>query len=168
VRVELAPLLREVVSLLEPLANKESVSLAVHAPEAPIVVAADAGRLQQVFTNLVVNGLHAMKGRPGPLDVRLARVMRAVPGEPGTPRKAFAAVTFEDHGAGIAEEHLDRIFEPFFTTKDVGEGTGLGLSVSLGIVEEHGGAIDVTSELSVGTKFTVVLPIAEAEEARPS
>lgn len=166
--VELAPLLREVVTLLEPLAHKEAVTLTVHAPEAPVIIAADAGRLQQVFTNLVVNGLHAMKGRPGSLDVRLARVMRASPGEPGAPRKAFAAITFEDHGAGIAPEHLGRIFEPFFTTKEVGEGTGLGLSVSLGIVEEHGGAIDVTSEPSVGTKFTVVLPLAEAQEARPS
>ncbi|MBK7704039.1 MAG: hypothetical protein IPI34_14705, partial [bacterium] len=66
-----------------------------------------------------------------------------------------------DRGQGIAAQDLPRIFDPFFTTKATGEGTGLGLSISLGIVEAHGGAIDVVSEPGAGTTFTVTLP-AEA------
>jgi signal transduction histidine kinase len=67
-------------------------------------------------------------------------------------------VAVADQGEGIAAEYLEQIFEPFFTTKDVGEGTGLGLSIAYGIVEEHGGWIEVTSELGQGSCFTVFLP----------
>jgi signal transduction histidine kinase len=69
------------------------------------------------------------------------------------------AVDFEDTGPGIAPEHRDRIFDPFFTTKPEVSGTGLGLSVSLGIVQSHGGRLDVVSELGRGSTFTVTLPI---------
>jgi signal transduction histidine kinase len=64
-----------------------------------------------------------------------------------------------DNGTGIRDEHLTRLFEPFFTTKSVGDGSGLGLSISYGIVERHGGHIDVSSTLGEGTCFTVVLPL---------
>jgi signal transduction histidine kinase len=70
-------------------------------------------------------------------------------------------ITVEDTGIGIAEENLDRIFDPFFTTKPVGQGTGLGLSVTYGIVEQHGGTIEVESAVSIGTRFTIRLPVAE-------
>jgi two-component system NtrC family sensor kinase len=66
-----------------------------------------------------------------------------------------------DTGCGIPPEHLDRIFDPFFTTKEVGEGTGLGLSISHGIVERHGGRIEVESTPGQGTVFRVVLPVME-------
>jgi signal transduction histidine kinase len=66
-----------------------------------------------------------------------------------------------DTGGGISEKHRQRLFEPFFTTKDVGEGTGLGLSVSLGIVREHGGWISVASTPGVGSCFSVFLPSGE-------
>jgi two-component system NtrC family sensor kinase len=72
------------------------------------------------------------------------------------------AVSVSDTGQGIAPEILDRIFDPFFTTKAAGEGTGLGLSVSLGIVQEHGGRISVESQVGRGSTFTVWLPIAPA------
>ena len=72
----------------------------------------------------------------------------------------------EDQGAGIAPEHLTHVFEPFFTTKDVGEGTGLGLSVAWGIVRDHGGWIDVESEPGRGSRFTVLLHPAHTA-ARP-
>ena len=67
-----------------------------------------------------------------------------------------------DHGEGISPEIIDQIFEPFFTTKQVGEGTGLGLSIAYGIVQEHGGWIDVRSELGKGSCFSVYLPIEVA------
>jgi two-component system NtrC family sensor kinase len=109
----------------------------------------------------VVNGMQAM-GECGRLTVRLARRHGVPPvdvdGAPGE----YATVTVEDEGAGIVPEHLARIFEPFFTTKDVGEGTGLGLSVAYGIVREHGGWIDVQSRPGQGSRFTVFLqPAAE-------
>jgi signal transduction histidine kinase len=67
-------------------------------------------------------------------------------------------IRIEDSGSGIAEQDRDRIFEPFFTTKDPGEGTGLGLTVSYGIVSDHGGRIEVESEQGRGSAFTVCLP----------
>ena len=107
-----------------------------------------ASQLNQVFMNLLVNAAHAIKER-GRITIRTRRSGDTV------------HVEFEDNGAGIAPAHLDRIFEPFFTTKPVGQGTGLGLSLSYGIVQKHGGRIDVRSEVGKGTVFTVVLPHRE-------
>jgi signal transduction histidine kinase len=70
----------------------------------------------------------------------------------------YYAVEVRDEGVGIAAENVWRLFEPFFTTKEVGEGTGLGLSIAYGIVQEHGGWIDVTSRPGEGSRFTVFLP----------
>jgi signal transduction histidine kinase len=67
-------------------------------------------------------------------------------------------ITIQDTGVGIAEEHLPHIFDPFFTTKEVGQGTGLGLSVSYGIINKHGGRITVDSHKGKGCKFTVIIP----------
>ena len=105
----------------------------------------DAGQLQQVLTNLVMNGLQAMK-RPGTVRVRAEHVRATPPADVGGPEADWVRLDVEDEGDGIAPEVLPHIFEPFFTTKDVGEGTGLGLSVSYGIVREHGGWIAVRSE----------------------
>ena len=72
-------------------------------------------------------------------------------------------IDFEDNGAGIPAEHLSQVFDPFFTTKDVGEGTGLGLSVSYGIVIDHGGEIRVDIKPGQFTRFTIILPVGERE-----
>lgn len=103
-------------------------------------------RLSQVFINLLVNAGQAI-GAEG-------KITLATGVEGGA-----AWIRVEDTGCGISEEDLGRIFDPFFTTKPVGEGTGLGLSVSYSIVHKHGGQIDVTSEIGRGTQFTVRLPI---------
>lgn len=73
----------------------------------------------------------------------------------------------EDEGCGISPETLPKIFDPFFTTKDVGDGTGLGLSVSYGIVSDHDGRIQVSSKLGSGSRFSVYLPLAQETRARP-
>ena len=72
----------------------------------------------------------------------------------------FAVLRFRDTGTGIPADRLGSIFDPFFTTKPVGSGTGLGLSISFGIVQDHGGTIEVESEVGVGTEFTIRLPIS--------
>ncbi len=105
--------------------------------------------LQQVFLNLFLNAIQAMESG-GELGVD-AEVVDG----------ASVRVRVTDTGPGIPLENLSQIFDPFFTTKDPGMGTGLGLSVSHGIIEEHGGRIEVTSELGQGTTFSVYLPVAE-------
>jgi PAS domain S-box-containing protein len=109
----------------------------------------DVPRMKQAFLNLVTNSLQAMP-HGGTLSVRSEWVGNE------------AAVQFADTGSGIAEDDLPRIFEPFFTTRPVGQGAGLGLSVSLGIVEEHGGRIEVESKPGKGSTFTVWLPMRAA------
>jgi two-component system NtrC family sensor kinase len=102
-------------------------------------------QINQVFMNLLINASHAIKTR-GLITVRTGV------------SAAEVWVEIEDNGQGIAPEHMRRIFEPFFTTKPVGQGTGLGLSVSHSIVAKHRGQITVRSEPGVGTCFRLSLP----------
>ncbi|MEZ4394568.1 MAG: ATP-binding protein [Polyangiales bacterium] len=147
-----------VVSLLAPLAQKRGVEVTLTRPEGAVDAMIDDGQIQQVLTNLVVNGIDAMP-RGGRLTVTVARAHLAPPEEQGAAPAACASVEVRDEGEGIAEDVLPHIFEPFFTTKDVGEGTGLGLSVAYGLVREHGGWIAVDSRAGQGTRFTVYLPV---------
>jgi two-component system nitrogen regulation sensor histidine kinase GlnL len=126
-------------------------------PEVP-AVAGDAERLLQVFLNLIRNGVEAMGGGVGELQVR-TRFERVAPQCGG---RAAAVVEIGDRGSGIPPEIQAQLFNPFFTTKD--GGTGLGLPISLRIVEEHGGAIEVQSQLGQGSTFRVLLPIAAESE----
>jgi signal transduction histidine kinase len=112
-----------------------------------------ASQLNQVFMNLLVNAGQAIKEQ-GVIAIRS-----------GTEQDgSWVWISVADNGAGIAPEHLNRIFEPFFTTKPVGSGTGLGLSLSYGIVQRHGGRIEVASQLGKGTRFTVHLPVKPAQK----
>jgi len=154
-RTDVTPILARVLELLGQKFEEGGVRVVSSLPEEGGSVLADADQIHQVFLNLCANALDAMP-RGGALRVSAARVVRRPPeGNGGT--VPFLAVTFEDTGAGIAPENLDRVFDPFFTTKDVGRGTGLGLSVSYGIVREHGGFIDIESEPGRGTRLTVYL-----------
>lgn len=108
--------------------------------------------LQQVFLNLFINAVHAMPDR-GTLTVTGATA------EDGKSIR----ISVGDTGVGINAEDLPHIFDPFFTTKEVGKGTGLGLSVTYGILRKHGGNIEVRSKEGVGTTFTVILPVRDAE-----
>jgi signal transduction histidine kinase len=153
----LAPLARRTLALLGPLAQKRDVTLTLEADDArEVLVAADASALEQALTNLVMNAVQSMQ-RPGTVRVAVREEERAPPGKDA--RVACAAIAVVDEGAGIRADDIPHVFEPFFTTKDVGEGTGLGLSVAHGIVEDHGGWIDVESVVGAGSTFVVCLPL---------
>jgi len=141
--LELGDLARSAVTLIAPIAKKRKVDLVVEAASAPVIVTGNVAELEQVLCNLILNAVQAMSAR-GKVTLRV--------GTSGT-------VTVEDEGPGIPAEVLPHIFEPFFTTKGVGEGTGLGLSVSYGIVRDHGGRIEVESTRR-GARFIVALPLA--------
>jgi signal transduction histidine kinase len=106
-----------------------------------------AGQLNQVWMNLLTNAAQAIGNGPG--EVRIATDVK----------DEKVSVTISDTGKGIDQEHLRKIFDPFFTTKPVGEGTGLGLSITYGIIERHGGTIEVESTPGKGTTFVTVIPL---------
>jgi PAS domain S-box-containing protein len=117
-------------------------------------ITGDAMQLTQVFINLITNALQAMPaGGRLTLGIEPAPVLRN--------ERPHLAAQVRDTGTGIKPEHRARLFDPFFTTKEVGAGTGLGLSVSYGIVQEHAGTIEVESQEGHGTIFTVLLPVRE-------
>jgi two-component system NtrC family sensor kinase len=109
------------------------------------------GELQQVFLNLIINAAQAMSGA-GHLQI-LTQVEADI-----------VTITIVDNGGGIPADKQDNIFEPFFTTKAVGEGVGLGLSISRSIINRHGGKITFESREKEGSRFTVILPLADSME----
>lgn len=142
----------------------DNISIALDLdPDLPITTA-DPHQLQQVFLNLITNARHAMvsKGGRGSLTLR-TRVAPAPPASDdavnGASSGAMIEIEVADTGVGIPERDLARIFNPFFTTKPVGQGTGLGLSICFGIVREHEGQIWAESQIGVGTRIFITLPI---------
>jgi signal transduction histidine kinase len=117
----------------------------------------DSGQIQQVLTNLIVNAIQATPSG-GRVTVAVTKEHGQSPlGAPSYSGDCFC-LSVADTGHGIAEDVRERLFEPFVTTKDVGQGTGLGLSIAYGIVQEHGGWVDVKSEVGRGSLFRVYLP----------
>jgi len=150
-------MLSKVLELMEPRFEQAGIRLETRVPAELPRIAADGDQLHEVFLNLATNAADAMPAG-GVLGVTAERVERRRP-EGGGESLPFLAVTFEDSGCGIRPEHVGRVFDPFFTTKEVGHGTGLGLSVSYAIVREHGGWIEVESEVGRGTRATVFIPL---------
>ncbi|HKI51823.1 MAG TPA: ATP-binding protein [Geothermobacteraceae bacterium] len=158
--VDLEQLINYVINLLQPTAAQHQVTLTNHAPQA-VRALADSNQLQQVLLNLTMNGIQAMpSGGTLTLSVEQTEPL-AHPEKPGEKSAHYALISVIDTGDGISEEHLPHLFDPFFTTKDIGQGSGLGLSIAYGIVQEHDGWIAVQSELGRGSQFRVYLPIAE-------
>jgi len=145
------------LTMLGPLAEKSHCHLAF-VDGAPVSVWLDRGQVQQALTNLVMNAVQAMPSG-GEVKVSVGTEKLTPPADVGGTSARFATLSVKDEGEGIAPELLPRIFEPFFTTKDVGEGTGLGLSVAWGIVRDHHGWIGVDSEPGKGSRFTIYLPL---------
>ena len=135
--------------LAHQLAGHGTVIIKGYDPNLPSIMG-DAIQLQQVFTNIIMNAHQAMPDG-GELRITTRKLGNEI------------HVLFADTGNGIPSEDLKHIFDPFFTTKEVGQGTGLGLSVSYGIVRNHNGTIEVESRQKVGTIFVVRLPISEDE-----
>ncbi len=154
---ELRELSERTASLLSTLAKKSNVHVVLDPKSLPVRANIDTSQIEQALTNLVINAVHAMP-KGGTVTVATRNTRAAPPATPDNEREC-AVIEISDEGEGIAAEHLDRIFEPFFTTKGVGEGTGLGLSVTHGIIEDHEGWMTATSEIGKGSTFTLYLPV---------
>jgi signal transduction histidine kinase len=156
--VDAQVLLATTLRLVGTLAAQRQVAL-LQRPLPPCPVLADAVQLQQVLTNLVMNALQA--SRPGQrVELWASREEHLAPVDvdPGGANRPWVVLHVQDQGSGIAPEVLPHVFEPFFTTKEVGEGSGLGLSVSWSLVRDHGGWISASSDLTGGSHFAVYLP----------
>lgn len=160
--VDLHGVIRHIVDTQHYALDTRGVRVLLELAAAPVYVQGDTARLEQVMLNLVVNArqaLEAMRGERAmvqvPLELRITTEIDA---------DAHVVVRVADNGAGISPSLLGKIWDPFFTTKEEGVGTGLGLSVVHSIVTEHGGVVDVHSEMGRGSEFTVRLPLVEAPE----
>lgn len=138
------------------------IAVAIDSPiDRDLTIVGDATKLHQVLLNLCVNARDAMPGG-GSIGIRAVHDA-STPGTVGADGR-HVVISVSDTGSGMGPEVMERIFDPFFTTKAPGSGTGLGLSTSASIVRDHGGTIDVRSELGDGSTFTVRLPLAEARD----
>jgi len=154
---DLADLAERTSQLLSALAKKSRVAVKIES-KGRVKANIDAAQIEQAITNLVINGIHAMPDG-GELTIAVSEGEAAPERAPELVRRC-AIIEVADTGTGITPENLERIFEPFFTTKGVGEGTGLGLSVTHGIVEDHGGWLTAESTVGQGTRFRLFLPLA--------
>jgi PAS domain S-box-containing protein len=161
VPVQLHTIVEEALKLLRP-SLPATIEIRLQLLATSPFVLADATRLHQVLMNLATNAAHAMEKTGGRLDIRQDVIVvdeADVRQRPQMRRGRFVHLTVSDTGCGMDAPTLPRIFEPFFTTKGPGAGTGLGLSVVLGIVQQHDGFLLVDSELGKGTTFQIFLPI---------
>ena len=166
VDVDMNVVVGNLTRMLDRILGEDIVVVFQYSPR-PALVRADPGMIEQVLLNLAVNARDAM-----PLGGQLVVETSIAPGadRPGRasqPTESWVCLRVTDGGSGIAAEHLPHIFEPFFTTKDVGEGTGLGLATSYGIVQQHGGWIEVDSAVNSGTTFRVFFPHVATAAVEP-
>ncbi len=160
--IPLQPVVEESIRLLRA-ALPATVELRPQLDPSSPTVLADSGLIQQVIINLVTNAAQSLQGRAGQVDIILARcsvdtaLTRRVPSLKSGPH---VRLSVRDNGCGMTADVLDRIFEPFYTTKGPGHGTGLGLSVVHGIVQNHDGAVLVESRPGEGSTFDIYLPVA--------
>jgi two-component system NtrC family sensor kinase len=150
IELDVNQVLDDTIQLIEPQLRRNRIEIArSYESNAPSVIG-NAGKLQQVFTNLLLNARDAI---PDGGRITLSTT---------SSRDGSLVVEVADNGIGIAPENVAKIYDPFYTTKGVGRGTGLGLAVSYGIVQEHSGHISVESAPGRGTTFRISLPTAHA------
>jgi two-component system, NtrC family, sensor kinase len=166
-KMELANLARvtaQTLDLISPVAERARVTID-YTVGGPVFARVDASQIEQVLANMFMNGIQAMPNG-GRLRVSVGARRTRSPQDRAAGEADYLCLSIADEGTGIARENLERIFAPFFSTKRSGEGTGLGLAVAHGIVTEHGGWIEVESDVGKGSRFSIFLPRpAEAEEA---
>jgi signal transduction histidine kinase len=154
--IDVNEVVRKTVQLLENQESSRNVAIELKLNDDVPRIRGDSEQLRQVFLNLGLNAVQAMKGKEGGrLTIVTGRRAGRRKSDPGS----YVEIRFRDSGPGISREHLRNLFIPFFTTKE--KGTGLGLPISQRIVTQHGGTIEVRSEVGKGSTFTVLLPIAE-------
>ncbi len=156
--IDLHKVAAQSTELLQPMARKRKVALELEDVATPPVTHVDAVQIQQVLTNLIVNAIQAIPNT-GTVKISVRATEKTPPENTGSGSASYYAISVEDDGLGINEEEMAHLFEPFYTTKQTGEGTGLGLSVSYGIVQDHEGWIDAESQPGKGSCFTVYLPM---------
>ncbi|MBR4956364.1 MAG: hypothetical protein IKZ31_01280, partial [Lentisphaeria bacterium] len=177
--LDLCQVIRQSINMLVP-KSKDELEIKVELPAVPCWVKGDMIQLQQIFVNLMLNAVDAMKGKEG---TQLLRIFAGdAPSAPLVPQRSapengtadpaadpdmskYCFVAVQDSGHGMDEETMQRIFEPFFTTKPVGLGTGMGLAMVYGTVTSHNGWIQVASSPGEGTVFCVFLPKVQEEKA---
>lgn len=151
--VAIATAIEHALLLVEPRRRDSGARIDVTQEQPGLCVVAEAGRLEQVLVNLMLNGLDAMHGQPDPrLEITIARAGPNI------------RLSVRDHGPGIADEVRSHLFEPFYTTKPAGEGLGLGLAISLAIVESYGGTLRTDNAADGGAVFELTLPAANAKD----
>jgi len=150
VRSDINEIIMDVMALVNHLLRTSGIRLLTDLSEGIPWISVDRNQIKQVILNLVHNALHAMP-TGGELHITTACRQRD--------QREWLAMSLADTGIGIAPENLERVFEPFFTTRSKDGGTGLGLSVTYGIIADHGGLIDVESQVGKGSTFTVWLPV---------
>jgi signal transduction histidine kinase len=160
-RVRLGAVVAEALEFLRETIRRQGIAVDLRTSPAPSEVPGDPDQIQQVCLNLFMNAIHAMP-HGGRLQVATERVVRRKGGLDLAPPAEYVVLTIADGGPGIPLTDREKIFEPFFTTKDEGQGTGLGLAVSHGIVKDHDGWIEVDSPATGGAVFRVFLPCAVA------
>jgi hypothetical protein len=154
VELNLNKVLEDTLQLLEVQFRQNRIELVKNYDAALPPIHGSAGKLQQVFTNLILNARDSIVAEQGRIEITTSQTENGV----------FVEVA--DNGTGIEPENLSKIYDPFFTTKEVGKGTGLGLAVSYGIIQEHVGEIKVESTPDEGTKFTLKFPISIPQQQR--
>jgi len=155
---DLNRLVEDTVRIVEKPAHLRDIRIELDLERGLPPVWVDANMIEQVIMNMLVNAQQAIEGE-GSITVRTRRSPQPKSPEPGAKAVPMVEITISDTGCGISEGDMKRIFDPFFSSKEVGKGTGLGLSVSHGIVEAHGGLIEVESTVGKGSTFRVYLPL---------
>lgn len=152
VQADINACMESILSIVERQMNKDKITVRrKFSPDIPLITM-DVQKMKQVFMNLIMNSEQSIE-KDGEITV-ITKFQK---------KEKVVTIHIEDTGCGISEKDIDRIFDPFFTTKDVGSGTGLGLSVSYRIIEQHGGQIHVKSAQGKGSVFTIIFPSTDTK-----
>jgi len=165
--LHLGSIVKEALGFLQVTLPK-NIEILSNIEEEKDLVLADPTQVHQILMNLCTNAGHAMRKKGGVLEIDLSRAevdVSEAAAYPGILPGPYLKLTVSDTGHGMTRAVMNRVFDPYFTTKPIGEGTGMGLSIIHGIIENHGGAVTVSSELGKGATFRVLLPAIQSMES---